>query len=75
MQKVDPVSVLSQVLSTMCSGEEEEEVEQRLLCQTEEQANIFLHSCCNIIFHFKTTLFQLIFKNPVASCHFGYFPK
>lgn len=46
----------------MCAGKEEEEVTKRLLCQAEEQANIFLHSCCNIIFHLKTTLFQLIFN-------------
>lgn len=59
----------------MCSGKEEEEVKKRLLCQTEERANIFPHSCCNIIFHFKTTLFRLIFNNSVASCACGYFLK
>lgn len=61
------------VLSTVRSGKEEEEV--RLMPGLEEQVNIFLLHVAIFSLHFKTTLFQMIFKNSVASCNSGYFLK
>ncbi|XP_025721168.1 uncharacterized protein [Callorhinus ursinus] len=66
-----PVNLM--VLSTVRSGKEEEEV--RLMPGLEEQVNIFLLHVAIFSLHFKTTLFQMIFKNSVASCNSGYFLK
>lgn len=42
-----------QVLSPVCSGEEEEEVRKKKLTpEPEEQVNTLLHSCCNILSSF-----------------------
>lgn len=62
-----------QVLSTLRSGEEEEEI--RLVLRAEERVNVFRLRVAIFSLRFKTTLFQTIFKNSVASCNSGCFLK
>lgn len=63
----------SQVLSPLCSGEEEEEVRPgRTLGKTSTLACSLIHVAIFYIY-FKTTLFPTIFNNSTASCHSGCF--
>ena len=49
LQGAGAAPLSSQVLSTVCPGEEEEEVRQRLMSGPEEQVDTLRHSRCNIL--------------------------